>query len=163
MAQSIHLSLTIDGNDVVGESTIESLERADTIECSTFEDFLETPREETTGKLTGRRIFRPVTITKRIDQSTPLLFKALCLNEPVNMAHFKFYRPSPGGSGAEEHFLSIELENSYVSKISRKSEDAIMAGESAPPMMERVSFHFQDITVTYVPNGATHKDSWKGE
>jgi type VI secretion system secreted protein Hcp len=163
MAQTIHLKLEIDGNAVEGESTISSMEREGTIECSAYEDAVQTPREETTGQLTGRRIYRPVTITKRIDKTTPLLWKALCQNEPVTSAEFRFFRPSPGGSGAEEHFQTVLLENGYVSAISRVSKDAIMAGENAPPMMERVSFHFQDITITYEIGGATHKDSWKGE
>jgi type VI secretion system secreted protein Hcp len=165
MAQTVHLKLQIDGNDIEGESTIASMDREGTIECGSFVDGVTTPREEATGMLTGKRQYSPVTITKRIDKSTPLLWKALCQNEPVTMANFRFFRPSPGGSGAEEHFLTVDLENGYISAIKRLSEDAITSdlGESAPPMMESVSFHFQDITVTYEIGGATHKDSWKGE
>jgi type VI secretion system secreted protein Hcp len=163
MAQTVHLKLQIDGNDVEGESTIASMEREGTIECSSFEDAVTTPREEVTGALTGKRRYSPVTITKRIDKSTPILWKALCQNEPVTSAEFRFFRPSPGGSGAEEHFQTITLENGYISEIKRVSEDSIMGGEKAPPMMEYVSIVFQDITITYEIGGASHKDTWKGE
>ena len=163
MAQTVHLKLQIDGNDTEGESTIASLEREGTIECSSFTYELTTPREEASGQLTGKRQHRPIRITKRIDKSTPLLLKALCQNEPVTSGEFMHFRPSPGGSGAEEKFYTVLIENGYVGSVKQLSEDAIMAGEKAPPMMEEVSFVFQDITWTYEIGGATHKDSWKGE
>jgi type VI secretion system secreted protein Hcp len=163
MAQTVHLKLKIDGNDIAGESTIASLERADTIECSSFKYSLVTPREEATAMLTGKRQHKPVKITKRIDQTTPLLLKALCNNEPVNEALFMFYRPSVTGAGVEEKYFTVKLENGFVATISQRSEDAITCGEAAPPMMEEIGFVFQDITWTYEINGATHHDSWKGE
>ena len=163
MAQTVHLKLEIDGNEIEGESTIASMEREGTIECSSFKYALISPRDEETGRLTGRRQHQPVEITKRIDKSTPLLLKALCQNEPVTQAEFRFFRPSPGGEGSEEHFFTVVLENGYIIGVNQLSEDAIMGGESAPPMMEEIAFVFQEITWTYENGGATHKDSWKGE
>ncbi len=162
MAQTVHLNLEIDGNDVEGESTVSSMEREGTIECASFKYSLTTPRKEATGKLTGKRQHRPVEIIKRVDNSTPLLLRALCQNQPVTRAKFRFFRPNPGGSGAEEHFFTVLLEHGYVASVSQLSEDGIMGGEAAPPMMEEIAFVFQDITWTYEMNGATHKDSWKG-
>jgi type VI secretion system secreted protein Hcp len=163
MAQTVHLWLTIDGNYVEGESSVVSLDRAGTIECSSFRYGVTTPYGRRSGRRTGRRQHEPVKVHKRIDKSTPLLLKALCNHEPVNEAEFRFYRPSPTGSGAEEHFFTVLLENGYISGVRQLSEDAIMGGEAAPPMMEEVTFVFQDITWTYEPNGATHHDSWRGE
>jgi type VI secretion system secreted protein Hcp len=162
MAQTIHLKLQIDGNDIVGESTVASLDRADTIECSTFEDSLEIPFEAATGRSTTRRRYTPIRICKRIDQTTPLLFKALCRNEPVNRAEFRFFRPNIDGSGAEQHFLTIVLgQDTRITKISRFSKDNLMAGENSPPMMEYVEFTFSDITVTYEDGGVEHQDVWR--
>ena len=144
--------LRIDGNDIEGESTIISMEREGTIECFGFEYDLTTPREEATGMLTGRRQHSPITIVKRVDKSTPLLYRALCNNEPVTSAQLRFFRPSPAGSGTEEHFYTILLERGYVSDITSVGRN-----------LEKVSFVFQDITWTYEIGGATHKDSWKGE
>ena len=158
MAQTVHLRLLIDGNDIEGESTIASMDREDTIECSAFTYGLSTPRDETSLVLTARRQHTPVTITKRIDKSTPLLLKALCRNEPVTTAEFRFFRPSPGGSGAEEHFYTVLLENGFISAVEQESFDAITGGEMAPPMMEEVSFVFKEITWTYEIGGATHMD-----
>jgi type VI secretion system secreted protein Hcp len=160
MAQTVHLKMAIDGNDIVGESTIASLEREGTIECSAFYYSLMTPREEATGQLTGKRQHGPVKIVKRIDKSSPLLLKALCRNEMVTSAEFRFFRPSPGGSGAEEHFYTVLLENGYISSINQVSEDAIVGGKTAAPMMEEVGFIFQTITWTYEIGGATRTKSY---
>jgi type VI secretion system secreted protein Hcp len=162
MAQTVHLRLQIDGNNVEGESTIASMKREGTIQCEAFYYGVAAPRDAASGKLTGRRQHEPVTIHKRIDKSTPLLLKALCRNEPVTSAEFRFFRPSPGRSGAEEHFFTVLLENGYISSVSQISETAMMAGEEATPMMEEVAFVFQDITWTYEIGGATHKDIWRG-
>ena len=158
MAQTVHLKLEIDGNEIEGESTIASMDREGTIECSAFTYGLSTPRDETSLVLTGRRQHTPVTITKRIDKSTPLLLKALCRNEPVTKAEFRFFRPSLRSSGAEEHFYTVLLENGFISSVEQESLDAITGGEKAPPMMEDISFVFKEITWTYEIGGATHKD-----
>ena len=164
MAQTVHLTLEIDGNRVEGESSISSMDREDTIECSSFRYGVTTSREgDSRTPITGRRQHEPIVIHKRIDKSTPLLLKALCQNEPVNSAEFKFYRPSPGRTGAEEHFFTVRLEGGFISSVRQVSEDPTMAGEQAPPMMEEVAFVFQDITWTYEIGGATHKDSWMSE
>jgi type VI secretion system secreted protein Hcp len=163
MAQTVHLRLRIDGNDIEGESTISSMEREGTIECDAFYYGVTAPWDAATGKLTGRRQHEPVRIRKRVDKSTPLLLKALCQNEPVTSAEFRFFRPSPGGSGAEEHFFTVLLEKGYVTGVSQVSESSIVGGEAAPPMMEEVTFVFQNITWTYEIGGARYKDSWRGE
>jgi type VI secretion system secreted protein Hcp len=163
MAQTVHLNLEIDGNTIEGESTISSMDREGTIECSSYEGAVVTPRDEATGRVMGRRQHHPIKFIKRIDRTTPLLIKALCENQPVTSAEFRFFRPSPGGSGAEEHFYTVSLKKGYVSSISQLSEDVIIAGEDAAPMMEEVELVFSEITWIYEIGGATHKDSWRGE
>lgn len=160
VAQTVHLKLKVNGNDVVGESSINSLDRSGTIECIDFSYGVTTPREPATGALTGRRQHRPVKIRKRIDKTTPVLLKALCRNEKVEKAVFNFYRPSPDGSGDEEMFYSIELTEGYVDSIEQVSNDAMMSGVEAPPVTELVSFVFRNITWTYTNGGVTHTDSW---
>jgi type VI secretion system secreted protein Hcp len=162
-AQTVHLKLEIDGSVIEGESTISSMEREGTIECSSFGENGYTPIDAATGLPSGRRQHRPITITKRIDKSSPLLWKAWTNNEPVSKAEFMFFRPAAGGSGAEEKFLTIMLEGGTIASMSVVSMDAIAAGEDAPPVMDSVTFTFQTITWTYENNGATHTDTWAGE
>jgi type VI secretion system secreted protein Hcp len=164
MAQPIYLFLELaNGGKIDGESTVSSLGRENSIECSSFDYGVISPREASSGLLTGRRQHRPVEVWKRIDMSTPLLLKALCENDKVVSAELKFFRPAVGGEGSEEHYYTVKLEEGYISGIEHKSEDALMAGELAPPAMEKVTFFFQDITWTYEVNGATHTDRWSGD
>lgn len=160
MAQSVALFLKSNNQSVPGESTISSLGREDSIECLSFEDSVRTAREKSTGMATGRRTFEPVKFTKRIDKSSPLLARALCDNEEVH-ATFKFYRPSPKGDGTTEHFFSIELCGARVSHIHRHSPDTIDPASADLPPLEEVGLVFHDITWTYEPTGAGHKDNWR--
>jgi type VI secretion system secreted protein Hcp len=159
MAQTVHLILQIDGNDVEGESTIASLERENTIECSSFHYAVKVDYDPGSLRPIEKRQHEPVIIYKRIDKSTPLLLKALCRQDTVNSAEFRFYRPAISGAGAEEHYFTVLLENGFICSVEQVSEDAIMGGQGAPPMMEEVAFNFRDITWTYEDGGATHKDS----
>jgi len=158
MAQTVHLKLRIDGNTIEGESSISSLEREGTIECSSFRigTFVTIGAA---GELTSRRQYEPVKIQKRIDKTTPLLIKALCNHESVDSAEFRFFRPAITGSGNEEHFYTVRINNGFISSVRQVSEDTIIAGESAPPMLEEVEFAYQSITWQYVPNGAEFRDS----
>lgn len=144
------LHLQIDGNDIEGESTIASMEREGTIECQAFDHEMRVPYDPVTFEIAGRQIHGAVTIIKRTDKTSPLLYKALCQNEPVTKAEFRFYRASLGGSGAEEHYSTVLLENGYVVGIRRSFQN-----------LERVTFVYQDITWTYEIGGATHHDSMR--
>lgn len=164
MAQTVYLKLEIDGIPVEGESAVTSLDRRNTIECSAFYYGVATPRDAATGKIIGKRQHEPVRILKRVDKSTPLLLKAMCRNESVNLAQFMFFRPSiTAAPGAEEHFFTVLLEEGYIAGVDLVSEDAIAGGEDAPPMMEEVAFVFQNITWTYEIGSVEHQDSWQGE
>lgn len=156
-AQTVHIKLTIDGNAVEGESTVSSLEREGTIEASSAGFSVSLP-VDSSGLPTGRHTYRPYVITKRIDKSSPLLFKALTNGEPVDELEAMYFRPSPSGSGAEEKFQTILLRNGRITSIIQTSEDAIIAGESAPPVMETVSFIFEQITMIYEIGGVEHTD-----
>lgn len=143
-----YLWLQINGNDIEGESTIASMDREGTIECQSFDHEIRVPYDPVTFAFEGRRIHGAVSIIKRTDKTSPLLYKALCRNEPVDKAEFRFYRSSLGGSGAEEHYSTVLLENGYVVGIRRSF-----------PNLERVTFIYQDITWTYEIGGATYRDS----
>ncbi len=163
MAQAVYWDLTMLGQQVAGESTVSSLERADKIECASFSWGVTTPREGASAQITGRRMHKPVTIIKRVDKSSPVLFKGLCRNEKIDSAKFWFFRPSPTGSGEEQKYMTVELSNAYISSINLVSEDATRSKVEQPTAMEEVQIVFQDITVTYEDGGVTHTDSWSGE
>lgn len=159
MAETVHLYLKANGTDIKGESTQVSLERADSIECLSFESAVVTAREAGSGMATGRRRYEPVKITKRIDKATPLLYKALAENQVIEGV-FKFFRPNPTGDGTTEQFYTVEIQKGRISEMSSKSPDVINPVSTNNPPTEEISFVFHTITWTYTNGGITHQDTW---
>lgn len=160
MAETVHLYLKSNNENIEGESTQTSLGREGSIECLSFVDSVRTARERGSGMATGRRTFEPIVIRKRIDKSSPLLARSLCNNEVIEAA-FKFFRPAPSGDGTTEQFFTVEISGGRISSIRRVSPDAIDPASAAEPPTEEVSMVFHDITWTYQPTGASHHDNWK--
>jgi type VI secretion system secreted protein Hcp len=161
MAEPVYLKLEIDRYDIEGESTKSSMDREGSIECSTYHQEVKTSLDPVTGQPSGKRQVGAVTISKRIDKTTPLLIKALCERVPQTGmvdAEFRFFRMAVGGSGAEEHYYTVLARGGHIASVDQLSEDPIAAGDGAPPMMEQVSFVFPDITWTYEIGGATHHE-----
>ncbi len=141
------LKLEINGNDVEGECTIASLEREGTIDCYGFDHEVHVPYDAATVQITGARVHSPISIIKRTDKTSPLLLKALCLNEPVT-AELWFFRPQIGGDVAEEKYLTVRLENAKIVAI-----------ENPFPLVEKVSFLSWTIKWTYEITGAMFQDN----
>lgn len=160
MALAVHAEITAAGNAIKGESSVESLDRADTIECLEFLDGVRTAREAATGVATGERSYEPIRFRKKIDCASPLLAKALCNNETVE-AKFRFFRPNPAGDGTTEHFYTIELAEGRVSSIERHSPSVIDPASSNEPATEMVGLVFGKISWTYEPGGQMHTDEWR--
>lgn len=159
MAMTVHIELKANGTKIDGDSTIESMDRADTIECLSYTDSVRTAREASTGMASGERTYDPIRIVKRIDKSSPLLFKALCNNEVIE-AKFRFFRPNPDGDGTTEHFYTVEIKEGRIASYQRISPDVIDPASANAPPTEEVTFVFGDIIQTYEPDGVEHEDHW---
>ena len=157
MSMTVHLTLTANGEAVEGESTQTTLDRENTIECFSFEYGVQSASEAFSGAPSGDRNYEPIRIVKRIDKSTPLLWKALCQNESIEAA-FKFFRPNPTGDGTIEHFYTVEITGARVAAVDLSSPDA-MIGSNEPPT-EAISFVFNNLTQTYETTGAAHQDNF---
>ena len=118
MAETVHLYLKSNGEDIQGESTQTSIGRETSIECLYFCDNVRTAREKGSSLATGRRTFEPIKFNKRIDKASPLLARSLCNNEVIEGV-FKFFRPNPAGDGTTEHFFTIEFAEGRVASIKR--------------------------------------------
>lgn len=160
MAETVHLYLKAAGADIQGESTQTSLGRENSIECVYFESSVRTAREAGSGVASGRRSYEPIKILKRIDKSTPLLYKALCQNEVIEGV-FKFFRPNPVGDGTTEQFYTIEIKQGRVASFKATVPNCINPASSLEPPLEEISFLFGEISWTYEPGGITHLDSWR--
>ncbi|HEY8212376.1 MAG TPA: type VI secretion system tube protein TssD [Myxococcaceae bacterium] len=160
MAQTVHLYLKANGEDVQGESTQVSEGRENSIECTYFEAETVTTREVQTGLATGRRQHKPLIIRKAIDKSTPLLAKALTKNTVIE-GEFKFFRPNPGGDGTTQHFFTVKVTNGRVANQKVHSQWTEPGQPHAMPPQEEVQFVFQTIVWRYELGGVEHEDSWK--
>jgi type VI secretion system secreted protein Hcp len=158
MAESVHLYLKANGQDIQGESTQTSLGRENSIECLYYQQSVRTAREAGSGMATGRRQYEPLIIRKRIDKSSPLISKALCNNEVIEGV-FKFFRPNPTGDGTTQQYYTVKIKQGRVSAQKQNMFDALVPEGAALPGYEEVSFVFHTITWTYL-GGIEHEDTW---
>jgi len=161
MAETVHLYLKANGSDVQGESTQHSLGRENSIECLSFRDAVRTARETGSGHATGRRAYEPITITKRIDKSSPLLAKALTMNQVVE-AEFKFFRPHVE-DGTTQQFFTVVIKQGRISHINRVSPDTFDPAAANRPPTEEVGFVFHTIRWVYTDGGIEHEDTWNNQ
>ena len=160
MAQTVHLFLKVNGEEVQGESTQTSEGRENSIECTYFESEAATSREVQSGMATGRRQYKPLLIKKAIDKATPLIAKALTKNAKID-GEFKFYRPNPAGDGTTQHFFTVKVSNGRVATQKITNEWTRPGEPHAAPPQEEVSFVFQTIMWRYEIGGVEHEDSWQ--
>lgn len=139
-AETVHLYLKVNGQNIQGESAQTSLGRENSIECMYVEHSI-------LGADSGKQ-FSPVKCIKRIDKSTPLLIKALIERRPVE-ATFKLFRPNPTGDGTTEQFYTIELKSALITGYRMWSPDTTAPTSSTLPPMEEITFTFKAITWTY--------------
>jgi len=144
------LFLEIDGTSILGENECLTLNREDSIAVLGFSSSLARPGSAPGGGI-PTLVFQPVTIVKPRDRTTPLLNKALVLNEAVSSAEIRFYSTA---GGPAVHTYTILLENAFISGISSA------AGKGDEEPTEAVSFTAGQITWTDELGGTTHTWTW---
>lgn len=158
MADTIALTLTSNGDAIDGDSSITAMERTNTIEVLSLEQQVSTAFDRATLQATGRRIYVPIRFTKRIDRSTPLLMKALTLNQVV-AGSFRWFRPNPAGTGSTEHFFTLEFTEGRITRCNLRLPDTLDPARASLPPLEEVELTFSHITWTFVNGGVTHTDA----
>ncbi len=158
MADTIALTLTANEAPIEGDSSITSMDRADTIEVLSLEQQLSSAFDRATLLATGRRIYAPIRFTKRLDRSTPLLRQALVQNQ-VMAGSFRWFRPNPGATGTMQHCLTLDFTEGRITKCALRLPDTLDTTTSALPLLEEVELTFTTITWTWVPGGS-FDDTW---
>jgi type VI secretion system secreted protein Hcp len=100
------------------------------------------PRDAASGLPTGKRQHKPITITKEIDKSTPLILGALVTNENLTQVLIGMLRNG-------NQVMTIKLTNASVASRVQKGD------------FETVSFTYQKIEWTWVDGGITAEDDWQ--
>jgi len=159
-AETVHLYITgADQGYIVGESTQTSLGREGSIEAVAYTHMLMGEPDNRTGITGTVRDHFPVTILKRLDKSTPRLFKAWRNHERLEII-IKFFRPNPTGDGTTEHFYKVNLIHAYISGIRQEVPNSLDPAASNLPPVERVSFTYSAIEEVWIPDGFTYGDEW---
>jgi type VI secretion system secreted protein Hcp len=141
--------------------------REKTIEVIACDQIINSPIDAHTGLSTGKRVHKPLYITKQIDASTPGLYIAHTQNETLTSVVIKFYRPTTsavqtGGTGGatEDQYFTIELTNAIVCETQLLMYNNRNPEVSKYPELQRIGFTFMEITWTLTAGGITANDSW---
>jgi type VI secretion system secreted protein Hcp len=136
--------------DIKGGATEKGREGSIPLFSVSYE--VERPLDPASGLPTGKRVHKPITIVKVIDQATPQLLQALVTNEVLTSARIEFWRPVP--EAAAPYFI-ITLTNALLAGIALAP-----SGEDDSNEYEQVQFTYQKITWSYPETGQSAEDDW---
>lgn len=117
------------------------------------------PRDAASGLPTGKRQHKPITITKEIDQASPLLMNAMVNNENLTEVELQFWRPLK--RGIEIPYYEIKLTNAAISGIHLEMLDKNYPENMAHGVNEQISFCYQKIEWVFVKDGISAEDDWE--
>ncbi|MNC09919.1 Major exported protein [compost metagenome] len=107
------------------------------------------------GSVSGRGQHMPLSITKNIDKSSPLLASAWDNSEELYCT-LKLYRNSP--TAGQEHYYSIRLKGARITCINVDSPHAISMNDMDP--QEHVTIRYRDIIWEHITAGTSAYSSW---
>jgi type VI secretion system secreted protein Hcp len=158
MALNSYLRLKGDTQgDILGSVTQAG--REDSIMIIGYSHEVVSPRDAASGLPTGKRQHKPVTLTKEIDKSTPLLMYSLVNNENIPSWKLEFWQPS--ASGMEVQFYTIELMNASVAGIRAELLNNKYPENMQHKEREHVTFCYQKVIWTWMDGGITAEDDWE--
>jgi len=158
MALNAYLKLT---GKTQGEikGSVTQAGREDSIMVIAYNHEVVSPRDAASGLPTGKRQHKPLTISKEIDKSTPLLMNVLTNNEQISKWELRFWQPS--STGQEVQHYTVELENASIASIRSEMLNNKYAENMQHKEREHVAFCYQKITWTWMDGGITASDDWE--
>jgi type VI secretion system secreted protein Hcp len=117
------------------------------------------PRDPATGLPTGKRQHRPLSITKELDRSTPILRSALTSNETLTTCDLLFYRADK--TGIEAQYFTIRLTNASIASMEMQMPNNKHADLTALETFEDVTFVYQKIEWTWTDGSVAAADDWE--
>ncbi|MDD2059334.1 Hcp family type VI secretion system effector [Pseudomonas sp. GD03860] len=97
----------------------------------------------------------PVTITKNVDKSSPLLAQALSSREELNCV-IDFYRIS--SFGIQEKFYTVKISGALVVDMTLDMPHIVLQNDVEP--QEHLAIRYRDITWTHHLAGTSGYSSW---
>ena len=117
------------------------------------------PRDAASGLPTGKRQHRPITITKEIDSTSPLLMNVLVNNE--NLPQWELALWQHNASGKAVHYFTIRLTNASIAAIRQEMLNTQVPDNKPLREREHISFCYQKIEWTNLAGGITAEDDWE--
>ena len=143
--------------DIKGSVTQKG--RENSIMVIAVEHEIISPRDAASGLPTGKRHHKPLTITKEVDKSSPLLYNVLVNNENITNWELQFWQPS--ASGKEHQHYTIKLTNAQVAGIKLEMLNNKYPENMQHKEREHISFTYQKIEWTWMDGGITAEDDWE--
>lgn len=166
MALNAYAALTLNGTPLSGDVTMTSIGNVD-VSADHIEAYevlwgavLETSDEGPGRRAATRRHLLPLQLVKRVDQTTPELYRALAQNATV-AGDVKIFDTNPE-DGTTRHRFTLELAGSRVVSIESESPDTLDADTTNRPPSERVEIACRTITYRDEVNGVEFTDEVSG-
>lgn len=138
-AEPVSVFLKANGVLVPGDSSQQSLGRANSIECLAFES------GGSSKTVKGSTTIAPIDVrcTKAVDRSSPSLLRALAQQQSIEI-EARFFRPSPTGDGStQQYFTVFGLGGTIIDVAGAASTD------SALPAMEEVTIRLAGVRYAF--------------
>ena len=119
------------------------------------------PRDIATGLPSGKRQHHPITITKEVDNTTPLLNRILAENLMITKATIIFLGTDANSfarSSAETELYSIILQNASISRIETILADRSNNEKSGSILIESISLSYSQIEWVWKNGGISATD-----
>lgn len=153
MSTPAHLWLDDEnGSPIVGGCLMPT--RLGSIELKSYSHAINIPVDPHYGKLTGTRVHRPIVIVKEFDQTTPLLYRAICEGRTLKKGVIKMYRILD--SGVESEYFNIILENVKLTTVSPYLSPTGLSSTH----LETLELRYEAITWKYTDGNIIYRDSW---
>jgi type VI secretion system secreted protein Hcp len=121
---------------------------SDQVHVNTVDFGVGSPHDVSTGLPSGKRVARPVRITKPLDKSSPLFHQSCTTNESLTV-EISFVVEGQG----HKPYATIKLTKAMI-------QDFDTGGAFDGSTLEKVSFTYTKIEFTWVEGGITSVDDW---
>ncbi len=117
------------------------------------------PRDPQSGQPTGQRVHKPLTVTKVVDKSSPLLYQALTSGERLTKCEIGWYRTS--STGSQEKYFTTILQDAIIVGIRAYMPNCQDPSLSQFTHLEEISFTYRMIEWTHEVAGTSGGDDWR--
>lgn len=148
-----------------GASTSESIGNIyqegheDEVMVQAFSHQIIIPRDPQSGQVTGKRVHKPLMISKVFDKASPLILNALTSGEVLNICHIHWYRTPV--TGEQELYYSIKLEDAVIVDVQSRMPNCQDPNLAHFTHLEDVYFTYRKITWTHEVCGTSGSDDWR--